>query len=91
MTIARLFAEGNGEIFNYPGWNICQGTALLVINFNCVGAYAECTGNANFGSLDVSGATVSGYSLSAESEGLTIVDNLTIEFLQLSHSSTTTA
>jgi hypothetical protein len=87
MSIARLFAEGTGDIFDYPGWNICKGTADLTISFNGESAYAECATTAKFGSFYLSGATVTGYSMSAEAEGLTIVDGVSVEFLQLSRNS----
>lgn len=87
IQIQRLFAQAaNGkdvthDIFKYPGWNICNGTASLSIRFSGESAYKDCA--INSGGFRMTGATVTGYNLSAEAEGLTVVDNVSIEFLQM--------
>lgn len=82
MTMQRLFVETPAGIFSLPGWNICAGTAYMDVRFNGASAYADCA--LSYGGYHISGATVTGYSISAEAEGLTIVDNINVEFLQLS-------
>lgn len=94
IQIQRLYADltkqssGAGaettqlqDIFSLPGWNVCADTATLNISFNGASAYANCSTSA--AGYRATGAVVTGYSLSAEAEGLTVVDNVNIEFLQL--------
>ena len=81
ITIARLIAEGAGDIFSKEGWSSCTpGTLTFAMSggngSNCAGAGYT---------LTAKGCIVSSYSLSAEAEGLTVVDNITIEFLELSN------
>ncbi len=79
MTIGRLFAENTFDIFDKPGWNACEIDNTIDIFFgrgatNCdtVGPTYRCKG-----------CVVTQYSVQAEAEGLTVVDNIVIEFLQL--------
>lgn len=81
MSIQRLICETTEDIFQRPGWNICKGTAALSISFDGATAYEGC--NTQGSIYTATGATVTGYSLNAEAEGLTVVDNIQIEFLQL--------
>lgn len=86
FSIQRLVCETTEDIFSLPGWNVCQGPAELNVSFNGATAYDGCTTTGGYYLL--SGAIVTGYSLSAEAEGLTVADNVQIEFLQLSGSTT---
>ncbi len=96
VQIQRLFADlsqqlGGGEtgyetssvhdIFDLPGWNICKGTAELAVTFDGASAYPDCATKAP--GYRMTGAVVTGYNISAEAEGLTVVDNVSIEFLQM--------
>lgn len=85
VAIQRLFAEfpdsGTHEIFDYPGWNVCRGTAALSVQFNGSSAYKDC--NRSNPGFYLTGATVVGYNIAAEAEGLTVMDNVSIEFIQL--------
>lgn len=81
MSIQRLVCETTEDIFQRPGWNICKGTATLRLSFDGATAYEGCTTTGTV--YTVTGATVVGYNLSAEAEGLTVVDGIQIEFLQL--------
>lgn len=96
IQIQRLFADlsqqlGGGatgfqassvhDIFDLPGWNICKGTAELAVTFDGASAYPDCTTKAP--GYRMTGAVVTGYNISAEAEGLTVVDNVSIEFLQM--------
>ena len=81
ISIQRLICETTEDIFSLPGWNICRGAADLNISFNGATAYEGCTTTGGY--YLVTGAMVTGYSLSAEAEGLTVADNVQIEFLQL--------
>lgn len=69
------------DIFNLAGWNVCRGTATLKISFHGASAYQDCS--TAVPGYRATGAVVTGYNLSAEAEGLTVVDNVNIEFLQL--------
>lgn len=81
MAIQRLICETNEDIFQRAGWNICKGTATLILSFDGATAYEGC--NTTGSIYTATGATVTGYSLSAEAEGLTVVDSIEIQFLQL--------
>ena len=96
IQIQRLFADfskvdaGNGGkatgtngIFSLPGWNICNGTASLNMNFDRQSAYKNCSSSEKIPGFRMTGAVVTGYNIAAEAEGLTVVDNLSIEFLQM--------
>ena len=73
ISIARMLCDGADDIFGKPGWAHCTpGT----ISFNMAG----CGGGFN---LTANNCIVSQYTVSAEAEGLTVVDNLVIEFLEL--------
>ena len=96
IQVQRLFADlsqqlGGGatgyaassthDLFDLPGWNICNGTASITVKFDGESAYANCaTKNPGY---RMTGAVVTGYNISAEAEGLTVVDNVSIEFLQM--------
>ena len=76
-----LASDSTGSIFGYPGWNICNGTATITVTFDGASAYANCS--TSTGGYRMTGALVTGYNISAEAEGLTVVDNVSIEFLQM--------
>lgn len=88
MSIQRLVAESAENIFSRPGWNICQGTAKLTLSFDGATVYEGCSTKG--GVYTISGATVTGYSISAEAEGLTVIDGIQIEFLQMEYQHRTT-
>lgn len=72
-TIQRLVVAG--AIAGGSGWSACSpGT----VTFNLGG----CSGGG--ASLTASGAVVSQYSLTAEAESLTVMDNVVIDFMFLS-------
>jgi len=87
LQIQRLFAEGNGDIFNKPGWNICAGLADITINMKAsqssVSLNGECTQNG--GTYILIGGLVTSYGITAEAEGLTVIDNINIEFMQMQY------
>jgi hypothetical protein len=79
VTIARLIADGGSDIFSATGWSACTPGQ---ISFAMTGGKgSNCPANGY--TLTAKGCVVSQYSLSAEAEGLTVVDNITIEFLEL--------
>jgi len=81
ITIARLIADGASDIFGAPGWSACTPGQLTFAMSG--GNGSNCPG-AGY-SLTAKGCIVSSFSVSAEAEGLTVVDNITIEFLELTN------
>lgn len=87
ISIQRLFAEqmsGETAIFERAGWNPCVGLATIKIMFNAESIISGC--KVSGGIYTASGALVTTYALSGEAEGLTVIDNIQIEFLQLEYS-----
>jgi hypothetical protein len=76
ITIARLLTTDATSLFTAPGWKACEpGTITLNLGGGCDGATAF--------SLTALHCIVSQFSLQAEAESLTVMDNVVIEFLQL--------
>ena len=74
ITIGRLMATDAGAIFGAPGWNACAPGAVTL-------QVAGCDGSVSYTASD---AIVTQYQVSAEAEGLTVIDNVVLEFLTLS-------
>lgn len=78
ITIARLMTTDSSGLFSGPGWKACEpGTITLTLGGGCGGGGGGPTFTAK-------GCVVSQFSVQAEAEGLTVMDNVVIEFLQLS-------
>jgi len=77
ISIQRLLTTDSAGLFSAPGWQAClPGTITLQLAGGCDrGASSTYT---------ASGCIVSQFSIQAEAESLTVMDNVTIEFLQLS-------
>jgi hypothetical protein len=76
ITIQRLLTTDATELFKSPGWKACEpGTITLTLGGGC-----DSTGGVTF---TARGCIVSQFSVSAEAESLTVMDNVSIEFLQL--------
>jgi hypothetical protein len=78
ITIARMICDGAADIFDKPGWDAC--TPADQISFSSKGTGC---GNASGIELTAKHCIVSQYTISAEAEGLTVIDNIVIEFLEL--------
>ena len=76
ITIQRMLTDSAAEIFGKPGWDACKPASTVTFTM------AGCNGGGP--TLTASDCIVTQYSVSAESEGLTVVDNIVIEFLKLS-------
>jgi len=76
ITIARLLTSAEYDIFSKAGWDACKPGQ---ISFQL----GECGGGGG-STLTADSCIVSSYQLSAEAEGLTVVDNVVIDFLTLS-------
>ena len=77
ISINRLVADSSYDILSGATFQGCgqNGSVELVLTGNCPGAESvtfKCTG-----------CIASQFSLSIESEGLTVMDNIVIEFLQM--------
>lgn len=82
FSMQRLVADTEDNLFDLPGFNICKGTATIILSFNGATQFSGCSTTNGF-IYTMSGAIVAGYNLSAESEGMTVVDGIQVEFLQL--------
>jgi hypothetical protein len=79
ITIQRLLTTDSSALFSSPGWNACRpGEVSLSLGGGCN------AGQAAF--YVATGCIVSQFSVQAEAESLTVMDNVVIEFLQLSKS-----
>ena len=74
ITIARMMGENSKEIYGKDGWNMCKPTDITLETKGC-------KGSVKFTAKD---CLVVNYQIQLETEGLTVIDNLTIEFLELS-------
>ncbi len=83
LQIQRLFADKNENIFGKAGWDVCGDLANIHILLDGSSALENC--NVSGGEYILRGALVSSYGLSAEAEGLTLIDNINIEFMQLDY------
>ena len=75
ITISRLLTTNYKQLFGTPSWNGCAGGTLTFTLAGCNASTA--------GTFTASGCIVTQYGAQAEAEGLTVVDSVTIEFLQL--------
>ena len=76
INIQRLVTNNSSALFAAPGWNACNpGTITLGM-----GGCGRETGTR----YTATGCVVSQFSVTAEAESLTVMDNVVVEFLQLS-------
>lgn len=82
ISIGRLFAAEDQDIFSLPGWDVCDNPATLYLQFlPTESTTKECiTSNLVY---IVTGAYVTGYSLQGNADDLQVIDSISIEFLQL--------
>jgi len=89
ISMGRVVTEDAAELFTRPGWDGCiPGEITLTLN-GCTGSTVDAAGNAtqlNPGTVlkfTAVGCMVNSYSISTEGEGLMVMDNVAISFLQL--------
>lgn len=76
ITIQRLLTTDAGALFSSPGWKAtAPGEITLTLGGGPTGG--------NGPTFTARGCVVSQFSVQAEAESLTVMDNVTIEFLQL--------
>ena len=86
IQISQLLIADGKSLFDNPGWVACQvGNGGGVITINFAGGCGD-NGVAGGLSLTCRGVIVGTFNISAEAEGLTVMDNVGIEFLQLINS-----
>ncbi len=77
ISLSRLAVKGNmNEIGSGPCWDTCTGGTVTI---SIAGACGE-TGP----TLTCTGCIVTSYSVTMDADSLTVMDNVTIEFLQMS-------
>lgn len=77
ISIQRILAENYDDIFSRPGWDGCT-PADLSFSFS-----SDCAaGNATL-SFTATNALVTSYSIQTEAEGVMVMDNISIQFVQL--------
>jgi hypothetical protein len=85
-TMARLYVSGDSAaLFSTDSWT-CGGTGIVTFATGACDSQQGPTasgGNAGGDTFTARGCMVSQFSISAQAEDLTVVDNVTIEFLQL--------
>ena len=78
ITIQRLMVSTAADIFTKEGFDVCKDPAKITLKLS-----SACGGGAG-PTYTATGCIVSQYQVSAEAESLTVVDNVVIEFLNLS-------
>ena len=73
ITIQRVLVDGSDDIFGKPGWDQCTPASPVLSAKGCAGGW----------SYKVTGALVSQYTVQMEAEGLTVMDNVVVDFLQV--------
>ncbi len=75
-TIARMvLANDPGTFFAGPSWSGCQGGSITLTLAGC--------GDAPGAKYQINGSLVTSFSIQLQSEDLTVVDNVSIDFLEL--------
>jgi len=89
IQIQRLFADKNENIFKKPGFDVCSQPATIYIMLDGAAVDPNCT--VAGGEYVIRGGLVTSYGLAVEAEGLTLIDNLNIEFMQLEYNNTSSS
>ena len=82
LSVARLIVDGAFN-FNEAGWYACNNPGTITISLmgpGCGTGANAATGGIHF---TLAGCIVTQFSLQMESEGLTIIDNVAIDFMQM--------
>lgn len=83
LSISRLIIDQGDNVFERKGWDPCGDLATIYINLDGSSTFENCT--ANGGTYVIRGALANSYGMQAEAEGLSIVDNINVEFMQLEY------
>jgi hypothetical protein len=74
-SIALMVTTDGNDIFGTDSWKGCQGGTVMFATKGCKGATST--------NYTANGCVVTGYSIQASAEDLTVVQNITIDFLEL--------
>lgn len=77
ISIAQIVTTDARELFSRPGWDGCTPAELSLTLNGCGGDTSDPIKYTAIGCL------VSGFNIGMEAEGVTIIQNVSIEFLQL--------
>lgn len=80
IQIGRLLADDFKKLFGTPSWNGCGKDGKL--SFELKSGCGEDAGT-QAGTFRCTGCVVTSYSVQAEAEGLTVIDQVTVDFMQL--------
>ena len=84
IQIQRLFADTNLDVFGLAGWGTCKDWADITIDLSgASSSISEKCEGMDGGIFTCKSAIVTSYGLTAEAEGLTVMDNINIEFMQM--------
>jgi hypothetical protein len=89
ISIAQIVTTDARELFSRPGWDGCIPAELSLTLNGCPGTTTDADGNTVTATATdpikytATGCLVSGFNIGMEAEGVTIIQNVTIEFLQL--------
>jgi hypothetical protein len=76
INIQRLVTNNSSQLFKSDGWSACNpGTITLTLG--------GCPNDKATSTYTATGCVVSQFSITAEAESLSIMDNVVVEFLQL--------
>jgi hypothetical protein len=81
ITIGRLICDNEQNIFTLAGFDVCQPPAVITWANTNSNTTASC--NLALGTYIARGAWVTSYGFQADADNLMVLDNVTIEFLQL--------
>lgn len=75
ITIQRLMSPNGESLLKSPGWNACNPGTITVSTAGCI------TGT----TFTAHKCIVTQYQIQMETDGLSVVDNIVVEFLELTH------
>jgi hypothetical protein len=82
LTAQRILTTNPTDLFSSPIWNQCEDnppTMELILGNGC----GDVSPGNKVIKYEMTGAVVSQYQVQAEAEGLTVIDNVVVEFMQL--------
>lgn len=82
ISIARMLTDDAQYLFSQPGWKACEAPATIKITFRG-GCDDVPEATRKELTLTAVGCYVSQFTIGAEAENLTVIDSVSIEFLQL--------
>ena len=75
ITIARLMSPNGESLLKSKGWNACSPGTITIKTDGCISGTVYTAHK----------CIVTQYQIQMETEGLSVVDNIVVEFLELTH------